>query len=150
MDQDATWYGDRPRRGRHCVRWGANAAPQKGVQQPPLFGPYLLWPNGRPSQQFLSSCFVLNWIIFTVIIEGHRQEASDDRLLSHVTLGRVECRKQTPSAQVAERFEPNTVLWAFHIPTTVIIITADLAKRLCRIREVNPMSVSQSCSSSAP
>jgi len=22
----------------------------------PLFGPYLLWPNGRPSQQLLSSC----------------------------------------------------------------------------------------------
>ena len=42
------------------------------------------------------------------------QAASDDRLLSHVTLRRVECRKQTASAQIAERFEPNTVLWAFY------------------------------------
>jgi len=25
------------------------------AQQPPLFGPCLLWPNGRPSQQLLSS-----------------------------------------------------------------------------------------------
>jgi len=30
--------------------------PRKGAQQPPLFGPCLLWPNGRPSQQLLSSC----------------------------------------------------------------------------------------------
>jgi len=22
MDQDATWYGDRPRPRRHCVKWG--------------------------------------------------------------------------------------------------------------------------------
>ena len=29
----------------------------KGAQQPPLFGPCLLWPNGRPYQLLLSSCF---------------------------------------------------------------------------------------------
>ena len=30
---------------------------KKGAQQlPPIFGPCLLWPNGRPSQQLLSSC----------------------------------------------------------------------------------------------
>ena len=28
-----------------------------GAQQPPLFGRCLLWPNGRLSQQLLSSCF---------------------------------------------------------------------------------------------
>ena len=28
----------------------------KGAQQPPLFGPCLLYLNGRPSQQLLSSC----------------------------------------------------------------------------------------------
>jgi len=31
-------------------------APKKGAR-PPIFGPYLLWPNGRPSQLLLSSCF---------------------------------------------------------------------------------------------
>jgi len=31
-------------------------APPKGAQ-PPIFGPCLLWPNGRPSQLLLSSCY---------------------------------------------------------------------------------------------
>jgi len=31
--------------------------PRKGAQHP-LFGPCLLWPNGRPSQQLLSSCYL--------------------------------------------------------------------------------------------
>jgi len=39
MDQDATWYGGRPRSGTHCVRWGPSS-PKEGAQQPsPLFGP---------------------------------------------------------------------------------------------------------------
>jgi len=39
---------------------GDPAPPWKGAQQiPPLFGPCLLWPNGRPSQQLLSSCFTI-------------------------------------------------------------------------------------------
>jgi len=35
MDQNATWYGGRPRPRRHCARWGP---PQRGggVQQPPF------------------------------------------------------------------------------------------------------------------
>jgi len=32
-----------------------SALPAKGAQQPPLFGPCLLWPR-RPSQLLLSSC----------------------------------------------------------------------------------------------
>jgi len=44
MDQDATWYGGRLRPRRHCVRWGPRYA-QKGAQ-PPIFGPWPLWPNG--------------------------------------------------------------------------------------------------------
>ena len=28
----------------------------KAAQQLPLFGPCLLWPNGRPSRHLLSSC----------------------------------------------------------------------------------------------
>jgi len=31
-------------------------SPPKWAQQPPLFRPCLLWPNGRPSQRLLSSC----------------------------------------------------------------------------------------------
>ena len=34
------------------------APTQKWAQKPrPLFGPCLLWPSGRPSQQLLSSCY---------------------------------------------------------------------------------------------
>jgi len=35
-------------------------------------------------------------------------------LLSHVTVGLIECRKWRACSQTAERFESNTVLWAFH------------------------------------
>ena len=31
MDQDAIWYGGRPRPRRHCVRWGPSS-PKKGAQ----------------------------------------------------------------------------------------------------------------------
>ena len=55
MDQDATWHGGRPLPRRHCVRW-EHSSPGKGAHQSSLFGPCLLWPNGRPSQQLLSSC----------------------------------------------------------------------------------------------
>jgi len=34
-----------------------SAPSRKGAQQPPPFGPRLLWPNGRPSQQLLGSCW---------------------------------------------------------------------------------------------
>ena len=40
----------------HCVRWGAAPPPEKGKSTPPLFGPCLLWPSGRPSQLLLSCC----------------------------------------------------------------------------------------------
>jgi len=31
VDQDATWYGGRPRPKRHCVRWGSSSTfPKKG------------------------------------------------------------------------------------------------------------------------
>jgi len=34
MDQDATWYGSRPRSTRLCVRWGPRSPPQKGIKAP--------------------------------------------------------------------------------------------------------------------
>ena len=40
MNQDATWYGGRPRPTRHCVKRGSQPPPQKG-------GGALL-PNFRP------------------------------------------------------------------------------------------------------
>jgi len=43
----------------HIVLNGDPAPPQKGAEQPPLFGPCLLWPNGRPSQLLLSELLLI-------------------------------------------------------------------------------------------
>jgi len=44
MDEDATWYGIRPRPRPHCIRRGPSS-PRKGNSSPPLFGRCLLWPR---------------------------------------------------------------------------------------------------------
>jgi len=38
----------------------ARSLPQKGIELP-IFGPCLLWPNGRPSQLLLSTCKTRMW-----------------------------------------------------------------------------------------
>ena len=55
MDEDATWYGSRPRPRPHCI-----SSARKGHSSPHLFGPCLLCPPGRPSQLLLSSCLVFS------------------------------------------------------------------------------------------
>ena len=55
-DQDKTWHTGRPRPRPHCVIWGPSSPSQKGYSTP-VFGPCLLWPNGRPFQLLLSSCY---------------------------------------------------------------------------------------------
>jgi len=49
-------YGGRPWPRRHCVRWRPSSPTERGIAAPPIFGPCLLLPKGRPSQQLLSSC----------------------------------------------------------------------------------------------
>jgi len=44
MDEDAAWYGSRPRPRPHCTRRGPSSR-EKGTAAPPLFGPCLLWPR---------------------------------------------------------------------------------------------------------
>jgi len=49
MDQNATYYGGRPRPKRHCVRLERTQLPlnKMGDEPPfPIIGPCLLWPNG--------------------------------------------------------------------------------------------------------
>ena len=47
IDQDATWYGGKPRPRRRCVRWGSQLPPKRAHRtQPSVFGSCLLWPNG--------------------------------------------------------------------------------------------------------
>ena len=51
MDEDATWYGGRPRPRRHCVTWRPGSAPfQKGGQQPHHFR-VTLWYMGTQLPQ---------------------------------------------------------------------------------------------------
>ena len=41
----------------HIALDGDPSAP-KNAAQPPIFGPCLLWPNGRPSQLLRSTCSI--------------------------------------------------------------------------------------------
>jgi len=58
MDQDAIWYGGRPRPSPHCVRWGPSS-PVKKRHSSPQFSVHVLWPNGRPSQLLPSTCLAI-------------------------------------------------------------------------------------------
>ena len=50
----------------HIVLDGDPAPPPSKGTQPSIFGPCLLWPNGRPSQLLLSTCYIL--IVYKHII----------------------------------------------------------------------------------
>jgi len=45
-DQGETWQAGRPWSWPHCVRWGPSSPFPKGHSPHPIFGPYLLRPNG--------------------------------------------------------------------------------------------------------
>ena len=60
---NVTWYRGRPRPRPHVLD-GDPVGTQRPHSSPsPLFGPCLLWPNGRSSKQLLSSCFCLWWFL---------------------------------------------------------------------------------------
>ena len=60
MDQDKTWLAGRPCPWPHrAVRWEPSSTPQRGIAPPPIFGPCLLWPDGRPSQLLLRTCIFI-------------------------------------------------------------------------------------------
>ena len=44
MDEDAAWYGSRPRPRPHCTRRGPSSH-ERGTAAPLFFGPCLLWPR---------------------------------------------------------------------------------------------------------
>jgi len=48
-DQYETWHAGWPLPWPMCVRWGLSSSSPKGAQ-PPIFGPYLLRPNGCMDQ----------------------------------------------------------------------------------------------------
>jgi len=55
MDQDATWYGDRSRPRRSCVRWDTSPKGKGHNNQPPSFPRTFIF-HGRSYQLLLSTC----------------------------------------------------------------------------------------------
>ena len=88
----------------HFNRWN-----QFRVKAPGLYTPYK-----KPPQIFWDARRGLTTWQITLASLSQLQAANHHRLLSDVTLGVVECRKIITCAQIAERFESNSVLWAFH------------------------------------
>jgi len=55
----------------------------RGTAAPPVFDPCLLWPNGRPSQQLLSSCSVRDGHPVSVVCSTTRWFVEKDCQPSH-------------------------------------------------------------------
>jgi len=70
MDEDATWYGSRPRPRPRYIRRGPSSPRERGTAAPsPLLGPCLLWPRSpiwaTAEFLFLIVCLrlpVLRWL----------------------------------------------------------------------------------------
>ena len=62
LDEDATWYGSRPRPRPHCVRRGPSS-PRDRCTAAPLFLAHVFCGHGRPSQLLLSSCSILGDLV---------------------------------------------------------------------------------------
>ena len=58
IDEDATWYGSRPRPRPHCVRGRPSSLPslRETGTAAPLFTAHVYCGHGRPSQLVLSCC----------------------------------------------------------------------------------------------
>ena len=56
MDEEAAWYGSRPRPRPHCTRRGPSSR-EWSTAAPSLFSVHVYCGHGRPSQILLSSCF---------------------------------------------------------------------------------------------
>jgi len=56
MDEDATWYGSKPRPRPHCVIWRPSSPSTAHHSSPALFSAHVYC--GRPCQLLLSSYFV--------------------------------------------------------------------------------------------
>ena len=75
MDQDTTWYGDRPWPRWHCVRWGPSSLPHgKGHSNRPLFWPMSVVAKRSPisaTSELLSPFGVSALRLLVGLWEGH-------------------------------------------------------------------------------
>jgi len=56
MDQDAIWYGGKPRPRPHCARWGPSSSPEKGTQSPNFRPMYIVAERLNGSR-----CHLVSW-----------------------------------------------------------------------------------------
>ena len=90
MDEDAAWYGSRPRPRPHCTRRGSQL-PQKGYSSPPpVFSAHVYCGHGRPSQLLLSSCYMYG-------SAGNRFIVNESRLIMSPDILHRSCRSVSPS-----------------------------------------------------
>jgi len=68
MDQDATWYGGRPRPMRHCVRWGPSPPSKKDTA--PNIRPGLSWPNGCIYDQYTTCYGSIGLSLRQIVLDG--------------------------------------------------------------------------------
>ena len=60
MDQNATWYGSRPRTMVHCVRWGPSSPHGNGHSSPPHFSAHVYCGQ---TVAHLSYCWAVVWTV---------------------------------------------------------------------------------------
>ena len=68
----------------HIVFTGTKLSRRKGHSSPPLFGPCLLWLNGRPSQLLLSSCIEIQEVWSPRVSKFAHSHYFDFWLLQHL------------------------------------------------------------------
>jgi len=91
VDEDATWYGIRPRCRPHCIR-RVPSAPRKGHSTTPLFYAHVYCGHGRPSQLLLSPCLKEAREVAVVTLVGrlfHARAAITRKDRSPMVLSRV-------------------------------------------------------------
>ena len=77
MDEDAAWYGSRPRPRPHCTRPGPSSR-ERGTAAP-LFSAHVYCGHGRPSQLLLSSCPYEDGFTLTFFLQLFWKGTSGDK-----------------------------------------------------------------------
>ena len=115
MDQDATWYGSRPRRRPHSIRRGPSS-PRKGHSSP-LFSAHVSCGHGRPSQLLLSSCYTAIESPYTLQWASIPPQnfALARKLRIHASLGPPESTSQTAS-RLVQPFLQGSLSWQADSP----------------------------------
>jgi len=95
MDQDATWYGGRPRLRRHCVRRGASS-PRKGAQQLPHFSVSFTlarWPISATAELLFywkaTACIISG--VFSIALRQWLHDMLSSQLFSLIDISFTYC-----------------------------------------------------------